>query len=369
MDKLRNALCCTYAAIGVEDALKKDRSVAKLILTARRVVKILRTQTFMYMLQKQNLKKPIIDCTTRWGSTHDMLIRLLELKDFCTEMSFTNLKKFKNLTNLQWNKIVEITNALEPARKCTRKLQYEQMPLSTFWKYWKECKITTEQVGSGFAKLIVKNMTHRETILIDSNDVVLTAIFLDPRFKVILDSDKTEKAKMHLKKVWARILALKANENDADSSASEGAETRSTNSSDDLELFLKYKEREKKAERSIRLSQEAGPSNSFTCNAKLMLSKRIDNILNSYDLEQKRIDRSMNILEFWEKNKEAWPELYALSQVVLTVPATQVTVERLFSGLKFLLSPLRSKAKKKILEDQILVRTNRIFEKKEGPKL
>lgn len=67
--------------------------------------------------------------------------------------------------------------------------------------------------------------------------------------------------------------------------------------------------------------------------------------------------------------KDISPEMYMLSQVLLAVPATQVSVERLFSGLKFILPPTRSNIKNKILEEQLFVRTNRLFEKEEGRKL
>jgi len=33
-----------------------------------------------------------------------------------------------------------------------------------------------------------------------------------------------------------------------------------------------------------------------------------------------------------------YPELYILAKIVFAVPSTQVSVERLFSGLKFILS-------------------------------
>ncbi|CAL1672944.1 unnamed protein product [Lasius platythorax] len=51
--------------------------------------------------------------------------------------------------------------------------------------------------------------------------------------------------------------------------------------------------------------------------------------------------------------------------VILSVPSTQVSVERLFSGLKFILSPLKTNINERILEDQLLVRSNRIFFRKE----
>lgn len=47
--------------------------------------------------------------------------------------------------------------------------------------------------------------------------------------------------------------------------------------------------------------------------------------------------------------------------IVLSVPATQVSVERLFSGLKYILFLLRTNINENILEDQLLVRANRIF--------
>jgi len=58
------------------------------------------------------------------------------------------------------------------------------------------------------------------------------------------------------------------------------------------------------------------------------------------------------------------PELSQLAKVVFSAPATQVSVERLFSGLKFILSPYRSNIFSKNLENQLLVRTNRLFDNK-----
>lgn len=89
--------------------------------------------------------------------------------------------------------------------------------------------------------------------------------------------------------------------------------------------------------------------------------RQLEAELEIYDIEQKRISRKTNILQFWEEKRKYQPELYKLAIVVLSVPATQVSVERLFSGLKYILSPLRTNINDKILEDQLLVRTNRIF--------
>jgi len=52
------------------------------------------------------------------------------------------------------------------------------------------------------------------------------------------------------------------------------------------------------------------------------------------------------------------------AKVVFNAPATQVSVEKLFSGLKFILSPYRSNISSKNLENQLLVGTNRLFDNK-----
>jgi len=57
------------------------------------------------------------------------------------------------------------------------------------------------------------------------------------------------------------------------------------------------------------------------------------------------------------------PELFVLAKIVIAVPSTQVSVERLFLGLKFILSPHRSNITSTNLENQLIVRTNRLFEK------
>lgn len=60
-----------------------------------------------------------------------------------------------------------------------------------------------------------------------------------------------------------------------------------------------------------------------------------------------------------------YPEIYILLKIILSVSSTQVSVERLFSGLKFILSPYRSNINSQNLEDQLLVRTNKLFDKVE----
>ena len=49
----------------------------------------------------------------------------------------------------------------------------------------------------------------------------------------------------------------------------------------------------------------------------------------------------LDVLQYWEEQKNETPELYAVAQIVFGTTGSQVSVERLFSLLNDLLSPRR----------------------------
>ncbi|EFN68823.1 Zinc finger BED domain-containing protein 4 [Camponotus floridanus] len=349
--------------LAVDDALKNvNKGILSLIKKVRRVVKKLRTQTILYMLKKQNLKKPIIDCPTRWCSTVIMLERLLLLKNYCTELAVTKFENFETLTDAEWAKIEEVCRTLQPLKTCTEKLQAEQLTLSDFFSNWLETKLEIKKMNTPFAILIFEFMVSREKHLLENN-VLLSALFLDPRFKILLEETQIEKAKTHLKHLWAKMMSLQGNLITSNSDSQECPSSGSESTSDDFESFLKLKE----IHHNSGISRSSS-SSSVQLHEHLSL-RRIEILLDGYNQEQRRISRKTNILEFWKEKSMIQPELYKLAMVVLAVPATQVSVERLFSGLKFILSPLRTNIDEAILEDQLLVRANRIFIKKDNTQV
>jgi hypothetical protein len=341
--------------LAVEDALKKSNAVSHLISKARNLTKKLRTQTLLYLLRKQNLKKPVIDCPTRWCSTLNMLESLLLLKNYCNELAVTKFQNFVTLKDDEWLKIEEICAALQPSKICTKKLQTEQLTLSEFFGIWFETKVVTERISTPFATLILEQMIYREKNLLN-NDVLLSAVFMDPRYKVLLDEAQIERVKNHLKHLWIKMISLNREEtlNTNLDGSFNSSETSST--CDEFENLLKLKEKQHKLINSCSSSSRE---------SDLYLLRQIETEIEKYNIEQKRLSRKVNVLQFWEERKNSQPELHKLAMVVLSVPATQVSVERLFSGLKFILSPLRINVNEKILENQLLVRANRIFFNKE----
>lgn len=72
-------------------------------------MKKLRTPKYCTWLKKNHLKYAIIDIETRWNSLYNMLFRLLELKDFCTEHDdeHPDLK----LSDSEWESIQSIVSS------------------------------------------------------------------------------------------------------------------------------------------------------------------------------------------------------------------------------------------------------------------
>ena len=71
--------------------------------------------------------------------------------------------------------------------------------------------------------------------------------------------------------------------------------------------------------------------------------------------------KNKNVLRYWEQFKESKPELYELSQVVLAVPATQVSVKRAFSGFKYVLLPQRTNMPEQLLKDILVMCSSYLF--------
>ena len=65
--------------LAVKDAMTQC-NCRELVQAARRVSVAARTPTINNTLLKNNCKKAILDVPTRWGSSYEMVERLLELK-------------------------------------------------------------------------------------------------------------------------------------------------------------------------------------------------------------------------------------------------------------------------------------------------
>lgn len=123
----------------------------------------------------------IVDCPTRWHSTHYMLERLCELRSFCDDMSPTVNEL--HLSEPEWQTISNVVNVLKPAKITTKCIQSEQVTTGNFYGQWLKCVLVTDKIDSPFAKRLVQCMKSYQHTLFE-NDTFVAALFVEPRYRL-----------------------------------------------------------------------------------------------------------------------------------------------------------------------------------------
>lgn len=336
---LQGVRCAAHTLqLAVHDALKNE-DAQQTVGKCRTLTKLLRTQTMMSLIRKLQLKKPVIDTSTRWMSTSQMIRRLLELREFCDDL----LTEPNSFTSDDWANAADIVHALAPAEEATKRLQNEQLVMGDFLGVWLKCRMEAAKAGTPLATALASSMDKRQRTLLE-NDIFCAAVFLDPRYRVLLNNAEKESAKQHLCKVWNTITRL---DKDSPGASGERPDTAQPDPSDsdgghvdDLEALLSEQEE----------SAAAGSTSSTNETEKLK------HILELFSCEP-RIKKEVNILKYWDGEKLKRPQLFQLARVALAVPATQVSVERAFSGLKYILSPQRGRLSPNTLDDIMFLRS------------
>lgn len=134
--------------------------------------------------------------------------RLIELKDFVNTLASTN--SALRLTDAEWKKIDEIRDVFKDCYYFTKKSQSEQVTLSDFYACWTEMKFKLKnKPNSELVDNLICYMDEREIELLQS-PVVLAALFLDARYRVLLKDIPlaTQTAINHLANLWKRLCDL-----------------------------------------------------------------------------------------------------------------------------------------------------------------
>jgi hypothetical protein len=324
--------------LAVLDALREEVSMS-VIEEARSLVRRLRTPTIKNILKAANKKKPVLDNITRWHSTLDMLESLVLVRDCCSTIPGDPLYLSENT----WTAITEMISSLTPSKILTKILQTEQLTLGDFYYHWMKCYLDTVKIMVPLAQNISMHMETRKAMLME-NGTFVSALYLDPRFHVVLSSEEIRTAVNHINTTWIQLLKV-----ESQSLRTEPEEPGNLESREDEEHIDEMESLLATTERDRRQDRRAGYRQTY-CN----ISATLENFS-----KHPRINYKENILNFWLKKQISDPQLYSLACIILATPATQVSVERLFSSLKFVLSALRTNLNDDIVEDILVIRNNK----------
>lgn len=272
---------------------------------------------------------------------------------FCDSLKQnSNHKKIQKflLADAEWKDMEEIMKVLRPFARQTARLQSPNITLSDFYGFFLVLQIRTRKHNnSDLAKNLLKEMDGRKAVLLE-NKSMLAAVFLDPRYKIALQTDRMRNdAIERLIDIHDRLRTV---ENPVDvNSSRENAVVNQTNNNTDTEEESSFDEIQAEL-MNIPPIQTSSSCSNHQNTRTLSIEQQLREF---FELPSHNIE---SITNFWEENKEKMPDLYKISNVIFGIPPTQVTVERAFSALALILSHLRTRLSDTNLENILLIRLN-----------
>lgn len=385
-------------ALGINDTIEKLK-MKRIFRKFRNVAKFLRTPNQITVLNAKKKSLPKLDTVVRWNSSYDLMESMQKLKSYCATVEFkkqATAAKVRLLTVTDWTFAQRFLKVFKSAKICTKKLQGEQVTLSDFFEMWNELMLRTKKLSSSerMAAELYKNLTKREENLLANNKPLQAALYLDPRFRLIFVKMRPNffdesVAQQHLFQLYKHVksievtflhflvlvmLSLKnnaftrpyfnaaltrcslstflqqkraeeepnSNETTASDADNDNDEEDSDDDSNDDKIMEQY----------IRELYADIDQDDDSLNADLSFAR---NVIDNYKDKQ---PLRTNVLKYWYDKRFEHPLLYKLSTIVHGVPASQVSVERAFSTLKFILNDYRTRLQPWLLQDIMLVRLN-----------
>lgn len=140
---------------------------------------------------ESNITIPIIDNSVNWNSTFEMILSLSKLREFVNNGDIQS-----RVPNIDWNFIAEFIEAFQPLSECTKKFQSEQYIIGDFYRDWLCCEIELEELieKNAYAPMLSEALKQRKESLL-SDDIFISAIYLDPRFNFLNSPFFTEDEK------------------------------------------------------------------------------------------------------------------------------------------------------------------------------
>jgi hypothetical protein len=335
--KITGIRCAAHCLqLGVKAACQE---IQDFIERCRQIIRKLRTPNMSLKLKDEHLPQAYLDTPIRWDSTADMLENLKTLEAFCV----AHMTVEADL----WAELATYLEIFLPCRVLSKRLQTEQLTCGDFYIAWMRCRHQLSQLDHPFARILEACIVDRQAVLF-SNDHFLAAIYLDPRINSVLDNNQATTARNVLVDVYMRISKLKQHQpsGPSTSSSSIGETANHQTQNQNFEQYLRHQ---------------------FVGNDRTIIQSSLNNEL-IYKLvvflQQPVLPPESNILEYWAKKQMTDPYLFTLARVVLATPPTSVSVERLFSSLKFVLNNLRMRLNDAIIEDIMVIRNNHLYSKK-----
>ncbi len=316
----------------VQNAIKADPIVQQIQLQCKDVVshfhRSVKSSDKLKEIQSQlslPQQKLIQDVSTRWNSTYLMLQRYHN--QFEAIVTALCLVGQNDLCLMPANKItIESTlKSLKPFLSATEAISGENYTsvslIIPLVKQLQQQYLPSHHTTASLNHILSQELRQR-FLTIESGYVMAVATLLDPRFKKLPFSDKSELdvVTRHMTHELASLKTSEGSQSESDSlPATESLPVPKTN-----ELWASF-------------DQKVTDYNS----RRSTMSDSIVKVRQYFD--EGNIDREKNLLEWWQQNSSRFPNLQKLARKYLCTPGSSVPSERVFSTAGQLISERRSR--------------------------
>ena len=340
----------------------KSSHLRSTMTKAQKVVhKINKSVKATEMLIKKARKKLVNACPTRWSSTFLMITRLLELKS--SVISVCEDLGWECLSSYQWKQLESIEFLLKPFAQYTTLTSGEEnttisIVIPVLLELEMHLKDEIEKKSNAtmtIAKKMLENLKQRFAYATDVRDskfdpIFVTATFLNPAYKAILEDVQVRAAIRYLKELCKPTVQ----------------ETLPNLIEDDDATYVP------EVEIPVDEVQESEPPSKrprlLSRVALLLKEKQKDKGKNTCSSEEKEIERynqeqfdvklEDDPLHFWANTKD-FPAIASVACDVLCTPASTAPIERVFSTSGESTSGKRNRLADYNLEREVLIRKNK----------
>ena len=363
---LKRLSCFSHTLQLVVSSFNKDASAKALLSTAYEVVKqVSKSGKATEALIRVAGKKLVSRSVTRWTSAYLVVDRLLEVKEHLKVVLLEH-----NLTMLQphhWEALTHVKALLSKFATYTNVAGGEQYPtLSLIIPYYVELREHLEEMKKidsleKVSTIMSVELERRFAKLLDHNDkdhdpLYMIATLLDPRFKMILESDQIAHAKKECLKLLCNGEYDSENEIAATPPPSNSyaplvtaAGSDSENEPPSKKLHYVFNIIDKKATEKKEIAHR---------HPKLP-ELQLDSYIQSTD--GKIYSEDSDPISFWNQFYASYSMIAPFAIDILSAPSSSASVERTFSTAGIATSGRRNRLAKANLEKEVLLKKNEMY--------